>query len=95
MQWALPWSWIGLPLPGLQTRTSCCRHPPVSHASNIQGQSKQNKHRVMPPLLVASFKAHGTHTRLLFPFPSSTKFLVYPRLSSPRANLDHSLGSES
>ena len=34
-------------------------------------------------------------TRLLFPFPSSTRFLVYPRLSSPMANLDHSLGSES
>ncbi|KAL2019293.1 hypothetical protein VTK56DRAFT_9760 [Thermocarpiscus australiensis] len=24
-QWALPWSWIGLPLPGDQTRTSCVR----------------------------------------------------------------------
>lgn len=30
MQWALPWSWIGLALPGVQTSTSCRHHGSVS-----------------------------------------------------------------
>jgi hypothetical protein len=31
-------------------------------------------------------------TKLLLPFPSSTRLRVYPRLASPWAYLDHSMG---
>jgi hypothetical protein len=52
------------------------------------GRPNQNElYRIFisPRSQVRERKVGETHTRLLFPFPSSTKFLVYPRLRSANA----------
>jgi hypothetical protein len=48
-------------------------------------QNKLYRNIISPRSQIRESKVGETHTRLLFPFPSSTKFLVYPRLRSANA----------